>query len=282
MSSNPGQEGVLAHDEHAEHGDAGIRNFFFGHVPEGVHGGLKQYGVLAIFLGIITLVEFLIIVPKDLQGSSVVIAPLVILSIFKFFCVVAFFMHLKFEHKLLWQIFVAGLMLGLIVALSLGLLFSIFRPTPRGFAEERRVPFEHHEAGAEQHFTPLVAPTPGLPGSNVPAPASGTGAAASPGQQVFIGAGGCSACHTIEGVTAGILGPDLTHVASTAGGRIPGLSAEEYIRESILEPDAYTVTAADEGIDQDFTVGLMQATMAGIVLSDEDVDNLTEYLLTLQ
>ena len=26
MSSNPGQEGVLAHDEHAEHGDAGIRN----------------------------------------------------------------------------------------------------------------------------------------------------------------------------------------------------------------------------------------------------------------
>ena len=282
MSSNPGQEGVLAHDEHAEHGDAGIRNFFFGHVPEGVHGGLKQYGVLAIFLGIITLVEFLIIVPKDLQGSSVVIAPLVILSIFKFFCVVAFFMHLKFEHKLLWQIFVAGLMLGLIVALSLGLLFSIFRPTPRGFAEERRVPFEHHEAGAEQHFTPLVAPTPGLPGSNVPAPASGTGAAASPGQQVFIGAGGCSACHTIEGVTAGILGPDLTHVASTAGGRIPGLSAEEYIRESILEPDAYTVTAADEGIDQDFTVGLMQATMAGIVLSDEDVENLVEYLLTLQ
>ena len=281
MSSNPGQEGVLAHDEHAEHGDAGIRNFFFGHVPEGVHGGLKQYGLMAIFLGIITLVEFLIIVPQDLRGTSIVIAPLVILSILKFYCVVAFFMHLKFEHKLLWQVFVAGLMLGLIVALSLGLLFSIFRPVPRGFAEERRVPFEHHEPEVEQ-FTPLVAPPPGLPGSNVPPPATGTGTPASPGQQVFAGAGGCSACHTIEGVTAGILGPDLTHVASTAGGRIPGYSAEEYIRESILEPDAYTVTSADDGIDQDFTVGLMQATMAGIVLSDEDVDNLTEYLLTLR
>ena len=280
MSSNPGQEGVLAHDEHESH-DPGIAQFFWGRVPEGVHGGLKQYAALAIFLGIITLVEFLIIVPEDLRGSSIVIAPLVILSILKFFCVVAFFMHLKFEHKLLWQVFVAGLILGLIVALALVLLFGVFRPTPRGFAEERRVPFEHHEAEIEQ-FTPLVAPTPAPPGSNVPAPTGGTGAAASPGQQVFAGAGGCSACHTIEGVAAGILGPNLTHVASTAGGRIPGLSAEEYIRESILEPDAYTAAPPDEGIDKAYPEGLMQATMAGIVLSDEDVDNLVEYLLTLQ
>ena len=75
MSSNPGHEGALPHEEHGEHEDAGIGRFFFGRVPEGVHGGLKQYGLLAIFLAIVTLVEFLIIVPEGLQGSSVVIAP---------------------------------------------------------------------------------------------------------------------------------------------------------------------------------------------------------------
>ena len=104
MSSNPGHEGALPHEEHGAHEDAGIGRFFFGRVPAGVHGGLKQYGLLAIFLAIVTLVEFLIIVPEGLQGSSVVIAPLVILSVIKFFCVVAFFMHLKFESPLLWQI----------------------------------------------------------------------------------------------------------------------------------------------------------------------------------
>ena len=160
MSSNPGHEGALPHEEHGEHEDAGISRFFFGHVPEGVHGGLKQYGLLAIFLGIVTLVEFLIIVPEGLQGSAVVIAPLVILSVIKFFCVVAFFMHLKFENGLLWQIFVAGLALGLVVALALVLLFGVFRPTPRAFSENRQEPFVHHVAEEEHHFEPLVVPTP--------------------------------------------------------------------------------------------------------------------------
>ena len=136
MSANPGQEGVMAHDEHAAHEDAGISRFFFGRVPEGVHGGLKQYGLLAIFLAIITLIEFLIIVPEGLQGSGVVIAPLVILSVIKFFCVVAFFMHLKFEHPLLWQIFVAGLALGLVVA-WLWCCCSAFSGRRRGHSPSR-------------------------------------------------------------------------------------------------------------------------------------------------
>ena len=63
---------------------------------------------------------------------------------------------------------------------------------------------------------------------------------------------------------------------------MPGQSAEEYIRESIAEPDAYTVTAADEGIDQDFSQGLMTATISSLGLTDEDVDELVEYLLTLR
>jgi mono/diheme cytochrome c family protein/heme/copper-type cytochrome/quinol oxidase subunit 4 len=281
MSSNPGQEGVIAHEEHATHEDAGISRFFFGHVPEGVHGGLKQYGLLAIFLGIITLAEFLIIVPENFRGTSAVIAPLVILSVIKFFCVVAFFMHLKFENQLLWQIFVAGLVLGLIVALSLVLLFGVFRPEPRIFSDGRQQVFEHH-VETETHIEELVAPTPCPPGACLPPSSDGGAGGGSPGQQLFVGRGGCSACHTIEGVAAGVLGPDLTHVASIAGSRVAGYSAEEYIRESVNEPDAYTVTSADDGVDQDFQEGLMVATTSTLGLTEEDVNELVDYLLTLR
>jgi heme/copper-type cytochrome/quinol oxidase subunit 4/mono/diheme cytochrome c family protein len=281
MSSNPGQEAAMAHDEHAAHEDAGISRFFFGHVPEGVHGGLKQYGLLAIFLGIITLIEFLIIVPQGFRGTSIVIAPLVILSVIKFFCVVAFFMHLKFENRLLWQIFVAGLVLGLIVALSLVLLFGVFRLQPRIFSDGRQAPFEHHVEEAEP-IKILVAPT-AVPLGAVTAPApSGGAAGVSPGQQLFTGRGGCSACHTIEDVSAGILGPDLSRIATVAESRIPGYSAEQYIRESVNEPDAYTVSAADDGIDQDFQEGLMVATTSALGLTGEDVNQLVEYLMTLR
>lgn len=285
MSANPGPEAAMGHEEHAAHEDAGIGRFFWGHVPEGVHGGLKQYGLLAIFLAIITLIEFLIIVPETLQGSSVVIAPLVILSVIKFYCVVAFFMHLKFENRLLWQIFVAGLALGLVVALALVLLFGVFRINAREFSEPRVTPFEHH--AAERHEAavrplPEVPPTP-CPATGCPQP-PGNGLAVdprNPGQALFVGTAACASCHTVQGVAQGVLGPPLDGIASAAANRISGYSAEEYIRESIVEPDAYTAGTAD-GLSQDYQEGLMQATMAGIALSEEDVDNLVEYLLTLQ
>ena len=283
MSSNPGHEGALPSDEAgagAAHADPGIKQFFFGRVPEGVHGGLKQYGILAIFLAIVTFVEFVIILPQDLQGAAISLAPLIILSVIKFFCVVAFFMHLKFEHPLLWQIFVAGLALGLVVALSLVLLFGVFRPTPRAFTEGRALPYEHHN-GEKTEYEPLVVPTPPPPGA-VPPPSTGSvDAAGNPGLALFAGRGGCTACHTVEGVSQGILGPELTSIASVAGSRVPDQSAEEYLRISITDPDAYTAGTAD-GLDQDYQEGLMQATMAGINLTPEEVDTLVEYLLTLR
>lgn len=284
MSSNPGHEGALPHEEHGGHEDAGIGRFFFGRVPEGVHGGLKQYGILAIFLAIITFIEFIIIVPEGLQGSPIVIAPLVILSVIKFFCVVAFFMHLKFEHELLWQIFVAGLVLGLVVALALVLLFGVFRPTPRAFSENRQEPFVHHAAEEEHHYEALVIPTPCPVGACPQPQAPGAeSSGSSPGEALFIGAAACSSCHTISGVAQGVLGPPLDGIGSAAANRIPGYSAEEYIRESILEPDAYAAGTAD-GLSQDYDGNLMLSTMAGVLpsLSDEDIEVLVEYLLSLQ
>ena len=48
-------------------------------------------------------------------------------------------------------------------------------------------------------------------------PAEPASAKAQRGRDVFLGAGGCAACHTVRGTSAtGTMGPDLTHVASRA------------------------------------------------------------------
>ena len=50
---------------------------------------------------------------------------------------------------------------------------------------------------------------------------------------------------------------------------MPGLSAEEYLRESIVDPAAYIV----EGY-----LGIMQSYK--FLLSEEDIDNLIAFILT--
>jgi mono/diheme cytochrome c family protein len=67
------------------------------------------------------------------------------------------------------------------------------------------------------------------------------------GRVVFIEAG-CVACHTVSGVSSATIGPVLDGLASRAGDTVAGLSAEDYIRESILNPNAYIVDGFTEGI----------------------------------
>lgn len=81
---------------------------------------------------------------------------------------------------------------------------------------------------------------------------------------------GCFLCHAVEG-TGGTRGPDLSNIASTAGQRQPGLSAEEYIRQSLLEPGAYVVPTYDN---------IMPPVAQR--LSSQELDTLTEYLETLK
>ena len=66
------------------------------------------------------------------------------------------------------------------------------------------------------------------------------------GQQILDGKGGitipCSGCHTLNsmGWTAKI-GPDLDGIGSRAGNRIPGMSAADYIHDSLRNPQHYIV-----------------------------------------
>jgi nitric oxide reductase subunit C len=83
---------------------------------------------------------------------------------------------------------------------------------------------------------------------------------------------GCITCHSLEPGTV-VVGPSMAGIASRAGSQVSGLSAEDYIRQSILEPDAYVV----EGFDPGVMVQVWEDE-----LTDEQIDSLISYLLTLQ
>ena len=91
------------------------------------------------------------------------------------------------------------------------------------------------------------------------------------GRALFTGGGGCSACHAIDDVAHGVLGPELNGIGTVATDRIAGYTAEQYLRESIVDSCAHTV----EGTD----CNLMLNVMNTVTLTDADVDALVAFLL---
>jgi mono/diheme cytochrome c family protein len=88
------------------------------------------------------------------------------------------------------------------------------------------------------------------------------------GQTVFE-ANGCGACHTIDGISIGNVGPVLNSMGETGVTRVDNSSAEEYLRQSILDPSAFLV----EGYDD-----LMVKTY-GDTLSNPQIDDLVTFLM---
>jgi mono/diheme cytochrome c family protein len=100
---------------------------------------------------------------------------------------------------------------------------------------------------------------------------------AAAGEKLFASAvigtqAGCITCHSLTPDEV-IVGPSMAGIASRAGSRVSGQSAEEYLRDSILNPDAYLV--------ETFPAGTMPQVW-GDELSDEQVDQLIAYLMTLE
>src|SRR5688572_9198576 len=53
----------------------------------------------------------------------------------------------------------------------------------------------------------------------------------------------CSTCHQVVSSQVGFsVGPSLDGIGERAGAQVAGLSAEEYLRQSILEPERYIVS----------------------------------------
>lgn len=82
---------------------------------------------------------------------------------------------------------------------------------------------------------------------------------------------GCITCHSLdEGVV--IVGPSHAGLAARAGTYIAGTSAEDYLRQSILEPNAHLV----EGFGAD----IMYQNYA-TDLTEDQINDLVAYMLTL-
>jgi cytochrome c2 len=131
-------------------------------------------------------------------------------------------------------------------------------------------------------LTPQNAPAPAasVPTATVapaaqPAAPAGTGNAAN-GAKLFE-ANGCQACHSFKDGEK-IIGPSLYHAGSVGANRIKGAdyrgkakTAEDYIRESILDPNLYVVPG--------FPSGVMVQDFAKKV-SSQDIDDLVAFVLT--
>ncbi len=89
---------------------------------------------------------------------------------------------------------------------------------------------------------------------------------------------GCGGCHAIEGVSEGRVGPDLTRIGTVAEGRAQEAgvaSAAEYLRQAIVDPNAFIAPDCPSGPCR---AGQMPITF-GQTLSDDQVQALVTYLL---
>lgn len=79
----------------------------------------------------------------------------------------------------------------------------------------------------------------------------------------------CARCHTLDG-SEKEGGPTLHGISTSGAERMPGLSAEEYILQSLLDPHAYIV----EGYD------VSMSSFLAYLLSPEEINGLVAFLLT--
>lgn len=80
---------------------------------------------------------------------------------------------------------------------------------------------------------------------------------------------GCLACHIVNG-EGGTVGPSLDTQPQVAGQRVEGLSAEEYVRQSIVDPGAFIVPGFSNIMPGDYSSRI----------TTEKLDALIEYLLS--
>jgi cytochrome c oxidase subunit 2 len=102
--------------------------------------------------------------------------------------------------------------------------------------------------------------------------AAGGGGGAASGKQVFASSG-CGGCHTLaDAGSSGTTGPKLDELKTQAAkfGKQRHESADQYVRESILDPTAFTVPGYPKGV--------MPGTYKS-QLSSAQVDALVKYLL---
>lgn len=98
-------------------------------------------------------------------------------------------------------------------------------------------------------------------------------AVATPPQELFVSMG-CSGCHNLDAPQTdserGPIGPNVANLPETAGSKVEGLSAEEYVHQSIVAPNEY--------INEGYAAGIMPANFAER-MTEEEINSLVTWLL---
>ena len=109
----------------ADHGTAAAT-----HGGGGGHATVKTYIQVAIALAIITGVEVATLYVPGIP-NVLLVSSLLVMSAIKFFLVVGFFMHLRYDHPILRALFVGPLIIAIAIIMAVMALFSAFLLLPR-------------------------------------------------------------------------------------------------------------------------------------------------------
>jgi len=97
------------------------------HAHDGHHPSDLSYIKVAIFLAVVTAIEvFTYFQSVHGWGENTLIVMLTLAMFIKFYTVVGWFMHLRFDSELFTRMFVAGLVLAVGVYLAMLVTFEFF------------------------------------------------------------------------------------------------------------------------------------------------------------
>ena len=100
------------------------------HTAGGGHATVKTYINVAIALAILTAIEVASLYIPGVPNGFLITA-LLVMSVLKFFLVVGFFMHLRYDSNVMRVLFVGPLIIAIAIILALMALFSAFILLPR-------------------------------------------------------------------------------------------------------------------------------------------------------
>lgn len=91
------------------------------------------------------------------------------------------------------------------------------------------------------------------------------------GRQIFVDRGGpeCRECHSLDGSEED--GPTFLGISEVAAERVPGLSAEEYVYQAIVDPTAHFVPGWE---------GAFMNKTYGILMTEADINSLVAFILS--
>ena len=101
------------------------------HAPGGGHATVQTYIRVAVVLAILTAIEIGALYVPGLP-SHVLVTLLLFFSVLKFALVVGFFMHLRYDNKILTALFVGPLLIAMCIILAIMALFSAYVLLARG------------------------------------------------------------------------------------------------------------------------------------------------------